>query len=359
MPIIRTKHKQEPGYRTFMNTLLHDNRLSFEARGILVYLLSQKDDWTVRVKDLINQSGKRENGKPVSGRDKIQKALKELESAGYASLESCQNEDGTFAGKTWVIYEDPADNRENRSSVKPDVGDTDERENRLTAEPTNGETAHITSTDLLTNTEELTNTSSSSPARKISRTDSGSIDVKSLKPSEPTTAEKNPPVPAAPPTEPPPPPYEPGETPEAYIVRMTDPGPNSIEMDRWKVKHGLTYERIREEIEVFGDKYILHQFPDGPPHNLAEIVQGRHGIFMRLFRSSFLPKIKRNPVTSNHQPHAKSQQPRNSEPSRRKSQRELLADLYPDVAAELYGDLASGVDGRNPEAASHAHWREA
>lgn len=82
---------------------IEDKRLSWEARGLLVYLLSKKDDWVVQIKDLINQTrgclGVR------SGRDKVYKLLKELRCAGYLwrDYSRCG---GTFAGVEYVVSEE-------------------------------------------------------------------------------------------------------------------------------------------------------------------------------------------------------------------------------------------------------------
>ena len=47
---------KEKGYSVLSNIPATDKDLSFEARGMLWYLLTKPDDWIVRDFDLINQS---------------------------------------------------------------------------------------------------------------------------------------------------------------------------------------------------------------------------------------------------------------------------------------------------------------
>ena len=74
MSIIRLPRRDR--YAVISSACIEDKRLSWEARGLLIYLLSKKDNWQVKIKDLINQTkdclGVR------SGRDKVYKVLKEL-----------------------------------------------------------------------------------------------------------------------------------------------------------------------------------------------------------------------------------------------------------------------------------------
>lgn len=95
--IIRTVKKQD--YHPVNNAPFRDERLSWEARGVLAYFLTRPDDWVVRNGDLIN-------GGPA-GRKKIERILNELTECGYLSRHKVRNDDGTFE---WVtqVYESPA-----------------------------------------------------------------------------------------------------------------------------------------------------------------------------------------------------------------------------------------------------------
>lgn len=57
------------------NEAIEDDRLSFRARGVLVYLLSKPDHWTARSEQLVSEGRE--------GRDAIRTALRELETYGY------------------------------------------------------------------------------------------------------------------------------------------------------------------------------------------------------------------------------------------------------------------------------------
>ncbi len=116
--IIRISRRENP-YVQIDKRCLEDARLSWRARGILAYLLSKPDDWKVLVQDLAN------GGK--EGRDAVQAALKELESIGYATIQTARAENGQLAGKTWTIREEPINGFSghrytNRQTEKPSDG---------------------------------------------------------------------------------------------------------------------------------------------------------------------------------------------------------------------------------------------
>ncbi len=97
MSTIRT-HKQRH-FSVLDNHPIEDMRLSWEALGVLTYLLSKPDDWRIQVQHLINLNR-------GAGRDKIYNILKNLEESGYLARLREQGADGKF---TWVreLYESP------------------------------------------------------------------------------------------------------------------------------------------------------------------------------------------------------------------------------------------------------------
>lgn len=99
---------------------IEDERLSWEARGVLAYILSKPDNWEVRTTDLLGKA-------PNCKIDKLQRILKELESAGYLVRERVHTADGRFG---WVsqVYENPLDAAE----VQAKVG---KRRRRTNAQP--------------------------------------------------------------------------------------------------------------------------------------------------------------------------------------------------------------------------------
>lgn len=87
------KHKDP--YTRVVNSVIEDISLSWAARGLLVYLLSKPDDWTVKTGDLIRKS--------PAGRDHVLKLLKELEGFGYLKRFKMRNGDGTFFQETHIF----------------------------------------------------------------------------------------------------------------------------------------------------------------------------------------------------------------------------------------------------------------
>ena len=81
------------------NDAIRDDRLSWKARGILIYLLSQPDGWRAKSSHLWTQA--------PNGRDAVRGGLKELEDAGYLVRRRYQNAAGHWCTDQ-IIYEYPA-----------------------------------------------------------------------------------------------------------------------------------------------------------------------------------------------------------------------------------------------------------
>lgn len=85
-------------FTTVDRQTVNDSRLSFRARGILVWLLDKPDDWRCEARDIAHAG--------TEGRDAVLAALRELEALGYLSRVKRQN-----AGGQWVtdvhVYEVP------------------------------------------------------------------------------------------------------------------------------------------------------------------------------------------------------------------------------------------------------------
>jgi hypothetical protein len=142
-------------YTVVSNTLMNDERLSADALGVLVYLLSRPDDWAIHRDQLMARF--------KIGRDKFQAIFRELSGFGYARLEAVAvAESGQLAGKRWVIIEEPE--AENRQPENPSLGSaTDERVSRQSAKPTVGKPGRIINTDLRPITESELKTVSPNP----------------------------------------------------------------------------------------------------------------------------------------------------------------------------------------------------
>ena len=131
--IFRTKAEKE--YTVIKNSLIADKSLSWEARGLVIYLLSKPDTWIVMKRDLIEAS-------PAAGK-KISSILKELETVGYIKRNKFRNKKGQWEWHTWV-YDVP-----NPPPIPPKRGDG----STILPKTTHGETTHgkgvnIVSTEL-------------------------------------------------------------------------------------------------------------------------------------------------------------------------------------------------------------------
>ena len=126
--IMRGKHAAD--FSRIQNETLRDERLSTAARGLLVYMLSMSDDWVFSVAQLAKSQ--------KLSRPKIIALVKELENAGYITIENKRGKLGQFSGSVWTVYETPKDHsQENRSTGKlttanTAVKKTEVRQNRST-----------------------------------------------------------------------------------------------------------------------------------------------------------------------------------------------------------------------------------
>lgn len=120
MSIIRIK--KENRYSVISNAPLNDKALSWEARGVMAYLLTKPDGWECRNYDLVNQG--------PAGKHIIQRVLKELQEAGY--IYRYRKSDGRKIEWITEIYETPELNTTSRNtdiptSEEPTVGSSDVR----------------------------------------------------------------------------------------------------------------------------------------------------------------------------------------------------------------------------------------
>jgi hypothetical protein len=76
---------------------IEDTRLSWAARGLLIYVLSRPDDWRVITKHLVKQGNLR--------RDGIHSLLRELRKCGYVRRKTIRNETGSFSGVDYYVHE--------------------------------------------------------------------------------------------------------------------------------------------------------------------------------------------------------------------------------------------------------------
>lgn len=131
--IVRVQKNREHPYTVVSNVLVGDSRLSFGARGLMVYLLSKPDTWQARMDDLIAQS--------PAGRQATQTMVAELVAHRYMTREKVQDERGRWVTIT-TVYEEPAPEEQVTDAGSPVDSAT------VDGPPVHGEPVHLVSTDL-------------------------------------------------------------------------------------------------------------------------------------------------------------------------------------------------------------------
>jgi hypothetical protein len=94
--------RPERNFTIISNAIVRDQKLTYRARGILAYLLSQPDHWRTNADRMQYPS--------TEGRDAIRSALNELEKAGYVVFVKRQTAKGTWLSE-WLVYDEPVHNR--------------------------------------------------------------------------------------------------------------------------------------------------------------------------------------------------------------------------------------------------------
>lgn len=115
--------KRRGNFTTIPNAIIRDERLSIEARGLLVYIISLPENWKFRPRHLMKVC--------CIGRDKLYRLIGELKAAGYLVVELVKDAAGKFIGTNWDIIDEPC-------PEKPD-----------TAEPESGKPDPLVKTDTL------------------------------------------------------------------------------------------------------------------------------------------------------------------------------------------------------------------
>ena len=124
--IIRTEKGSGKPYFTNARATPQNRNLSWEARGVMWYLLSKPDDWEVQNEDL--QQG--------CGRDKVRSILKELQEAGYLEVVEKRDDKGMFYYER-LVHEIPINPPTEKPS--PDESNTDSSESHpVTENPLTG-----------------------------------------------------------------------------------------------------------------------------------------------------------------------------------------------------------------------------
>ena len=126
-------YKESGNFVTVHKSFIHDDNLSWKAKGILLYLLSRPDDWRIYETELNKHSS--------DGRDSLRTGIKELEEAGYIHRTRKRNEKGQLREYEYQVFEQT--NQIGKSNVgKSNVGKSNTTNNNNTNNNnTNNETS--------------------------------------------------------------------------------------------------------------------------------------------------------------------------------------------------------------------------
>jgi len=103
VPIQRHPSPIRANFTILRNSTLEDTRLSWEARGMLAYLLSKPDNWVISTKHLITQS-------PKARKAAVLSILKELKDNGYLiEIQGRDAETGSFEQVNRIVFDTPND----------------------------------------------------------------------------------------------------------------------------------------------------------------------------------------------------------------------------------------------------------
>lgn len=93
------KSKSSGAYTVIPNDVLKRPDISWQAKGLLSYLLSLPEDWVVYKEELNMHSS--------DGRHCTRSAFMELEEKGFILSVDVRNEKGHFKGRNYIVYEVP------------------------------------------------------------------------------------------------------------------------------------------------------------------------------------------------------------------------------------------------------------
>ena len=121
MAIIRTK--REHNYTVVSNKVYDKNQLSWQAMGLLGYLLTKPDNWQVMVAELVNVT---KDTKKPTGPNGVYNIINELKEKGFISVR--KNSDGST---DYTVYDEPIQqsshgnpNQANPNQANPNQAET-------------------------------------------------------------------------------------------------------------------------------------------------------------------------------------------------------------------------------------------
>lgn len=89
--------KRRDSFAIVPNAVANDERLTFEERGVLIYLLAKPNDWNVSAVDLMRRGG--------FGRDKAYRILQKLKTVGYLRRTQSKDQSGRFMAYDYEVHD--------------------------------------------------------------------------------------------------------------------------------------------------------------------------------------------------------------------------------------------------------------
>ena len=93
-------YKESGNFVTVHKNFIHDDNLSWKAKGILLYLLSRPDDWQIYETELVRHS--------TDGLSGLKTGIKELEKVGYIQRTRKRDDKGRLKEYEYAVYEKPS-----------------------------------------------------------------------------------------------------------------------------------------------------------------------------------------------------------------------------------------------------------
>lgn len=92
-------HRRQKPFTMVDNELINDEKLSWAAKGLLIYLVSKPDNWKVYKADIVKHA--------TNSKDSVSGIFKELRNTGYMTLTRFINERGQVISWSYDFYEEP------------------------------------------------------------------------------------------------------------------------------------------------------------------------------------------------------------------------------------------------------------
>jgi len=96
--VFRKEKNPENPYVMVNKGVANDERLTWQARGLMLHLLSLPDDWQMYEVELVKRA--------PNGKSSLKSIIKELMGYGYIERSSLRNTKGQFNGYEYRVYED-------------------------------------------------------------------------------------------------------------------------------------------------------------------------------------------------------------------------------------------------------------